>query len=172
MENISTLSFNMRTMLRANQEGNNLLAKQTDLTKIDNPMVRAPNSKYPEDTEVSSAHIAPGKQQGGSLPLTNEIRVVWSQSKGSWRVVVPASVSPMVEPGFSSSMQYGGSLERDGESSGTIADGHKLAQIGRQNSGLEITMLRQGIPPRDTGKSIAPAPLASSTMPFKEQQLK
>ncbi|KAJ1395171.1 SNF2-related, N-terminal domain [Sesbania bispinosa] len=177
MENISTLSGNMRTMLRANQEGNHLLAKQTDLTKIGNPMVRAPNSKYPEDTEVSSAHIAPGKQQGGPLPLTNEIRVVWNQSKGAYAKVhggmaVPASVSPMAEPGFSSSMQYGGSLERDGGSSGTIADGHKLAQIGRQNSGSEITMLRQGVPPRDTGKSTAPAPPASSAMPFKEQQLK
>ncbi|KAJ1421143.1 hypothetical protein SESBI_13860 [Sesbania bispinosa] len=82
MENISTLSGNMRIMLRANQEGNHLLAKQTDLTKIGNPMVGAPNSKYPEDTKVSFAHIAPGKQQGGSLPLTNEIRVVWNQSKG------------------------------------------------------------------------------------------
>ncbi|KAJ1431869.1 helicase swr1 [Sesbania bispinosa] len=82
MENISTLSGNMRTMHRENQEGNHLMAKQTDLTKIDNPMVRAPNSKYPEDTEVSSAHIAPGKQQYGSLPLTNEIRVVWNQSRG------------------------------------------------------------------------------------------
>ncbi|KAJ1431868.1 Chromatin structure-remodeling complex subunit snf21 [Sesbania bispinosa] len=78
----------------------------------------------------------------------------------------------MAEPGFSSSMQYGGSLRRDGDSSGTRADGHKLAQIGRQNSGSEITMRRQGVPPRDTGKSIAPAPPASSAMPFKEQQLK
>ncbi|KAJ1416573.1 hypothetical protein SESBI_17152 [Sesbania bispinosa] len=82
MENISTLFGNMRTLLGANQEGNHLLAKQTDLTKIGNPMVRAPNLKYPEDTEVSPADIAPGKQQGGSLPLTNEIRVVWNQSKG------------------------------------------------------------------------------------------
>ncbi|KAJ1440365.1 hypothetical protein SESBI_01935 [Sesbania bispinosa] len=82
MENISTLSGNMRTMLRANQQGNHLLAKHTNLTKINNTMVRAPNSKYPEDIEVSSAHIALGKQQGGSLPLTNDIRVVWNQSKG------------------------------------------------------------------------------------------
>lgn len=70
MENISTFSGNMKTMIRANQEGHLLLAKQTDLTKIGNPMARAPNSKYPEDVEVSSAHIAPGKQQqGDSLPF-------------------------------------------------------------------------------------------------------
>lgn len=69
VQNISTFSGNMRKMPRANQEGHHLLAKQIDLTKIGNPMVRAPNSKYPEDTEVSSAHIAPGKQQGGSLPF-------------------------------------------------------------------------------------------------------
>lgn len=66
MENISTFSGNMKTMLRANPEGHHLLAKQTDSTNIGNPTVRAPNSKYPEDLEVSSAHIAPGKQQGGS----------------------------------------------------------------------------------------------------------
>ena len=70
MENVSALSGSMRTMLRANQEGHHLLAKQTDLTKVGNPMVRAPNSKYAEDTEVSSAHIASGKQQGTSLPYT------------------------------------------------------------------------------------------------------
>lgn len=66
MENISTFSGNMKTMLRANPEGHHLLAKQTDSTNIGNPTGRAPNSKYPEDLEVSSAHIAPGKQQGGS----------------------------------------------------------------------------------------------------------
>ncbi|KAJ1403187.1 chromatin structure-remodeling complex protein SYD [Sesbania bispinosa] len=177
MENISTLSGNMRIMLRENQEGNHLLAKQTDLTKIGNPMVRAPNSKYPEDTEVSSAYIALGKKQGGSLPLTNEIRVVWNQRKGAYDEVdggmaIPASVSSMVEPGFSSSMQYGGSLERDEGSSGTIADVNKLAQIGRHNSGSKITILKQGVPPRDRGKSTAPAPPASSAFPSKEQQLK
>ncbi|CAJ2634407.1 unnamed protein product [Trifolium pratense] len=42
--------------------------------------------------------------------------------------------------------------------------------IGRQNSGSEMTMLRQGVPPRDTGKS--PVPATSSATPFKENQLK
>jgi hypothetical protein len=42
--------------------------------------------------------------------------------------------------------------------------------IGRQNSGSEMTMLRQGVPPRDTGKS--PVPVTSSATPFKGNQLK
>lgn len=76
MENMSTLSGNMKTMLRANQEGHHLLAMQTDSTKIGNPMPGTSNSKYPEDMEVSSAHVAPGKQQGGSLPFTHYIKIV------------------------------------------------------------------------------------------------
>ncbi|CAL5198820.1 unnamed protein product [Lathyrus oleraceus] len=160
MENISTFSGNMKTMIRANQEGHLLLAKQTDLTKIGNPMARAPNSKYPEDVEVSSAHIAPGKQQQGA----------YARVHGG--MAVPANVSPMNEPVISSSMQYGGPLDRDGGSSTTLSDGHKISQTGRQNSGSEMTMLRQGVHPRDTGKSPVPAAAASSTMPFKENQLK
>ncbi|XP_027331720.1 chromatin structure-remodeling complex protein SYD [Abrus precatorius] len=152
-ENVATLSGSMRTMLRANQEGHHLLAKQTDLTKIGNQMVRAPNSKYAEDTEVSSANLASGKQQG-------------AYAKVHGGMVVPAGASSISEPVFSSSMQYGGAFEREGGSSTTLTDGHKIAQIGRQNSGSEMTMLRQGVPPRDTGKSTV------SAMPFKEQQLK
>ncbi|KAL9277872.1 hypothetical protein ACSQ67_024884 [Phaseolus vulgaris] len=152
MENISTLPGSMRTMLRANQEGHHLLAKQTDLTKIGNPMVRAPNSKYAEDSEVSSAHIASGKQQG-----------VYAKIHGG--MGIPAGASSMAEA-FSNSMQYGGAVERDGVNSTNLADGHKISQVGRQNSGSEMTMLRQGVPPRDTGKSTVPV------MPFKEQQLK
>ncbi|KAL2339088.1 hypothetical protein Fmac_013534 [Flemingia macrophylla] len=144
MENVSTLPGSMRTMLRANQEGHHLLAKQTDLTKIGNPMVRAPNSKYAEDTEVSSAHIASGKQQG-------------AYPKVHGGMVIPAGASSMAEA-FSNSMQYSGAVERDG--------------IGRQNSGSEMAMLRQGAPPRDSGKSTVPAMVPSSAMPFKEQQLK
>ncbi|XP_027916125.1 chromatin structure-remodeling complex protein SYD [Vigna unguiculata] len=152
MENVSTLPGSMRTMLRANQEGHHLLAKQTDLTKIGNPMVRAPNSKYAEDSEVSSAHIASGKQPG-------------AYAKVHGGMGFPASASSMAEA-FSNSMQYGGAVEHDGGSSTNLADGHKISQVGRQNSGSEMTMLRQGVPPRDTGKSTVPV------MPFKEQQLK
>ncbi|CAK8563616.1 unnamed protein product [Lathyrus sativus] len=146
MENISTFSSNMKTMIRANQEGHLLLAKQTDLTKIGNPMARAPTSKYPEDVEVSSAHIAPGKQQQGA----------YARVHGG--MAVPANVSPMNEQVISSST--------------TLSDGHQISQTGRQNSGSEMTMLRQGVHPRDTGKSPVPAAAASSTMPFKENQLK
>ncbi|KAG4932033.1 hypothetical protein JHK87_046035 [Glycine soja] len=152
MENVSALSGSMRTMLRANQEGHHLLAKQTDLTKVGNPMVRAPNSKYAEDTEVSSAHIASGKQQGAYANVHGGMSLA-------------AGASSMVEA-FSNSMQYGGAVERDRGSSTTLSDGHKIVQVGRQNSGSEMNMLRQGVSPRDTGKSTVPA------MPFKEQQLK
>lgn len=44
-------------------------------------------------------------------------------------MAVPSSVSPMTESIFSSSMQYGGALERDGGSSTTLADGHKISQV-------------------------------------------
>ncbi|CAJ2634431.1 unnamed protein product [Trifolium pratense] len=140
MENISNSPGNMNTMLRANPEGHHLLAKQTDLSKNCNPIVQAPNSKYPEDLEVPSAHVAPAKLQGAYA--------------GVRRVLAgPANVSVKYKPVFSNSMQYGGSLDRDGVSSTTLADRHKISQIGRQNSGSEMTMLRQGVPPRDTGKS-------------------
>lgn len=39
-----------------------------------------------------------------------------------------AGASSMVEA-FSNSMQYGGAVERDGGSSTTLADGHKIAQV-------------------------------------------
>ncbi|KAK7387852.1 hypothetical protein VNO78_22648 [Psophocarpus tetragonolobus] len=155
MDSVSTLPGSMRTMLRANQEGLHLMAKQTDLTKMGNPIVRVPNSKYAEDTEVSSAHIASGKQQG-------------TYGKVHAGMAIAGGTSSMAEA-FSNSMQYGGAVERDGGSS-AIADGHKIAQIGRQNS--EMAMLRQGVPPRETGKSTVPAMPAVSAMPFKEQQLK
>ncbi|KAJ1403190.1 SNF2 family amino-terminal protein [Sesbania bispinosa] len=103
MENISTLSGNMRTMLRENQKG------------------------------------AYDEVDGG--------------------MAVPASVSPMAEP--VSQVQFNMVVH---------LSVMREVRIGRHNSGLEITMLRQGVPPRDTGKSSAPSPPASSAMPFKEQQ--
>ncbi|PNX91551.1 helicase swr1, partial [Trifolium pratense] len=127
MENISNSPGNMNTMLRANPEGHHLLAKQTDLSKNCNPIVQAPNSKYPEDLEVPSAHVAPAKLQGGSLPLTHVIRGAYA---GVRRVLAgPANVSVKYKPVFSNSMQYGGSLDRDGVSSTTLADRHKISQV-------------------------------------------
>ncbi|XP_019450810.1 PREDICTED: chromatin structure-remodeling complex protein SYD-like [Lupinus angustifolius] len=81
-------------------------------------------------------------------------------------MAVPTSASPFAEPVFSSSMQHVGTLERD---VGSLAT---LDQIGRQSSGSEMTMLRQGVHSRDTGKSTVTAAPASSAMLFKEQQLK
>ncbi|CAJ2634406.1 unnamed protein product [Trifolium pratense] len=92
--------------------------------------------------EVSSAHIAPGKLQGGSLPFTHVIRGAYARVHGG--MAGPANVPVMNEP--------------------------DNFMIGRQNSGSEMTMLRQGVPPRDTGKS--PVPATSSATPFKENQLK
>ena len=79
MDHSPALSGSMRTMHRANQEGSHLLEKQTDLTKIGNPVPCALNSKYPEDTEVSSAHIASGKHQGGSHLIYMRLRVYESK---------------------------------------------------------------------------------------------
>lgn len=44
-------------------------------------------------------------------------------------MAVPSNVSAMNEPVFSSSMQYGGPLDRDGGNSTTLADGHKISQV-------------------------------------------
>ncbi|CAL0307241.1 unnamed protein product [Lupinus luteus] len=79
---------------------------------------------------------------------------------------VPTSASPFAEPVFSSPMQHVGTLERD---AGSLAT---LDQIGRQSSGSEMTMLREGVHSRDTGKSTVTAAPVSPVMLFKEQQLK
>ncbi|XP_054807322.1 chromatin structure-remodeling complex protein SYD isoform X1 [Prosopis cineraria] len=87
-------------------------------------------------------------------------------------MAVATGAYPLAEPTFSSPMQYGGGLEHDGGSTAILADAHKAAQIGRQNSATEMAMPRQSVPSRDTGKSpVLPQPASSST-PFKEQQLK
>lgn len=65
MEHILSSSSSMKTMHRANKD-HNFLEKQTDLTKIGNLMLCAPNSMCLEDTEISFAHIALGQQHGGS----------------------------------------------------------------------------------------------------------
>ncbi|KAI4317659.1 hypothetical protein L6164_025510 [Bauhinia variegata] len=158
MEHFSAMSGSMRTMHRVNHESH-FLEKQADVPKIGNPMLHDPSLKYPEDIEVSSAHIAPAQQQG-----------VYGKVHGG--MPVSTSAYAMGELAFPSSMQYGGSLEHEGGKSATVADGHKIAQAGKQNSSLEPTMLRQVVPPKVTGKSPVSGSPASSAMPFKEQQLK
>ncbi|XLS53910.1 hypothetical protein HN51_003665 [Arachis hypogaea] len=134
-------------MQRANQEGP---------TKIGNPVPCAPNSKYPEDTEVSSAHIASGKLQGAHPMVHGGMGVA-------------TSAYPMTESVLSSSMRHGGMLGHYSGSSTTSADEPKIGLTDRHSSNSEITMLRQGVPPRDMARSTISG---SSGVPFKEQQLK
>ncbi|XP_065631375.1 chromatin structure-remodeling complex protein SYD [Quercus suber] len=209
MEHFASLSGSMRPMLRVKQEGQHTIERQMDSSNISNSMLRAPNPKFPEEVEVSSAHNA--SQQGGSLP-SHDIRGVWNQNKtglpfeksqiprfpsnvpGNMMSEIPTQQSttpslgsgafgkvhsgmpvasssyPVVESGFSSPMQFSGSLEHEGGSN-MLADANKVVQCGQQNSVTEMSMPRS-MAPRDTGKAPLPqAPMASS-MPFKEQQLK
>ncbi|MED6205469.1 hypothetical protein PIB30_018071 [Stylosanthes scabra] len=79
-------------------------------------------------------------------------------------MAAPTGASKMVEPVFSSSMQYG-SASAFGRGKGSVTsstDGHKMAQMDRQSSGLETTMLRQGVHHMDR----------KYAMIFGEQQLK
>nr|XP_025611537.1 chromatin structure-remodeling complex protein SYD isoform X5 [Arachis hypogaea] len=86
-------------------------------------------------------------------------------------MAAPTGASSMVKPILSSSMQYGSvSALDDMGSSSSLTDEHKMAQIGRQSSGMETMMLRQEVPSRDTGKSAIT--VARSFAPFEEQQLK
>ncbi|MED6121684.1 hypothetical protein PIB30_032453 [Stylosanthes scabra] len=143
MDHSPAFPGSMRTMQRTNLEGT---------TKIGNPVPSAANSKYPEDTEVSSAHIASGahpKVYGG--------------------MGVATGAYPMTESVLASSMRHGGMLGHDSGSSTTSADEHKISQIDKHSSNSEMTMLRQGVPPRDMARSTVSE---SSGVPFKEHQLK
>ncbi|ONI28478.1 hypothetical protein PRUPE_1G143200 [Prunus persica] len=222
MEHFTSFSGSMRPLLRAKQEGQNLIEKQLDLTNTSNSMSRAPNAKLPEEMEVSSTHNALAQQQAAPVPLTHDTMGVWNQSKAGFpfdksqvprfssNVVVPSNMTAEIqmqqltspspgsssfgkiqggvpvtsssyqvaEPRFSSPMQYSGAMpstgkvsEHDGGNTNILADANKIFQAGRQNSALEMSMLRSAAV-RDTGKT--PVHLASGSpgMPFKEQQLK
>lgn len=80
MEHFASLSGSMRPMLRVKQEGQHTIERQLDSSNISNSMLRAPNPKFPEEVEVSSAHNASAQQQGGSLP-SHDVRGVWNQNK-------------------------------------------------------------------------------------------
>ena len=97
MEHFASLSGSMRPMLRTKQEGQHMIEKQLDSANISNSMLRAPNPKYPEEVEVSSAS---GQQQGGSLP-SHDIRGGWNQNKTG----VPFEKSQV--PRFSSNVVSG-----------------------------------------------------------------
>ncbi|XP_022760477.1 chromatin structure-remodeling complex protein SYD-like isoform X2 [Durio zibethinus] len=73
--------------------------------------------------------------------------------------------------GLSATLSAGKVLEHDRGSSNMLADANKIAQVGRQNSTSEMTMLR-ATAPRDMGKSPVSQSATISGMPFKEQHLK
>ncbi|OMO77372.1 Glutamine-Leucine-Glutamine, QLQ [Corchorus olitorius] len=117
-----------------------------------------------------------GKVQGG-LPATSNsypAEVAFSglgQFSGSENQKHGFSKGSITSPDGLSTTSAGKVLEQDGGSSNMLADANKMAQVGRQNSASEMTMLR-GTAPRDTGKSPVSQSSASSGLPFKEQQLK
>lgn len=81
MDHFTSFSGSMRPLLRAKQEGQHLIENQLDLTKTSNPMSRAPNSKHPEEMEVSSTHNALAQQQVAAVPPTHDSMGAWNQSK-------------------------------------------------------------------------------------------
>ncbi|GAV63394.1 SNF2_N domain-containing protein/Helicase_C domain-containing protein [Cephalotus follicularis] len=84
IEQLSSVSGGMRSVLRPKQEGQNAIENPMDLTDISSSMLRAPNSKFPEELEVSSARNASGQQQGISQPSPQDIlpsRGVWNQNR-------------------------------------------------------------------------------------------
>lgn len=109
-EHFSSLSGNMSSILRVKQEAQNITEKPFDSTNISNSMSRAPNSKFPEEVEVSSS----GQQQGSSLSSPNDIlamRGVWNQNRPGFpfeRSQVPRfpgnmmTETPMQQPTVSS----------------------------------------------------------------------
>ncbi|XP_070671595.1 chromatin structure-remodeling complex protein SYD-like isoform X3 [Malus domestica] len=111
-----------------------------------------------QSTSPSPGSSSFGKIQGG-VPVAS----------GSFQVA---------EPGFSSPIHYSSTLaptgkvsEHDGGNTDILADANKTSQAGRQNSAVEMSVLRSAAM-RDTGKS--PVHLASGSpgTPFQEQQLK
>ncbi|KAM1066671.1 hypothetical protein ACFX2B_021816 [Malus domestica] len=199
MEHFTSFSGSMRPLLRAKQEGQPS-EKQLDVTNTSNSMSRALSSNHPEEMEVSSTHNALAQQQATSLTPTHDTRGIWNQSNISAEIPMQQSTSPspgsssfgkiqggvpvasgsfqVAEPGFSSPIHYSSTLastgkvsEHDGGNTDILADANKTSQAGRQNSAVEMSVLRSAAM-RDTGKS--PVHLASGSpgTPFQEQQLK
>lgn len=79
MEPFASLSGSMRPVIRPKQEGQHLIEKQLDPANVNNSLSRAPNLKYPEETEVSSTHNPLSQQQVPSVP--HDIMGVWNQNK-------------------------------------------------------------------------------------------
>ncbi|KAF4355237.1 hypothetical protein F8388_013012 [Cannabis sativa] len=79
MEQFSTLSGSMRPVIRSKQESQHLMEKQLDSANTNNSMSRAPNLKYPDETEVSSSHNPLSQQQVPSA--AHDIMGAWNQNK-------------------------------------------------------------------------------------------
>lgn len=75
MEQFASLSGSMRPLIRPKQEGQILM----DQANINNPMIRPPNLKFPEETEVSSGHNPLSQQQ---LPsVGHDTMGIWNPNK-------------------------------------------------------------------------------------------
>lgn len=121
MEHFTSFSGSMRPLLRAKQEGQNLIEKQLDLTNTSNSMSRAPNAKHPEEMEVSSTHNALAQQQAAPVPLTHDTMGAWNQSKAGFpfdksqvprfssNVVVPSNMTAEIQMQQSTSPSPGSS---------------------------------------------------------------
>ncbi|XP_062108563.1 chromatin structure-remodeling complex protein SYD [Humulus lupulus] len=79
MEQFAALSGSMRPLIRPKQESQHLMEKQLDPANTNNSMSRAPNLKYPDETEVSSTHNPLSQQQVPSV--AHDIMGAWNQNK-------------------------------------------------------------------------------------------
>ncbi|KAF5452399.1 hypothetical protein F2P56_027401 [Juglans regia] len=157
MEHFASLSGSMRPTLRAKQEGQHMIEKQMESANISNSM-------------RFSSNVAPGNMTAEIPTQQSTAPSLGTSAFGKVQGGMPVASSsyPAVDPGFSSPMQFSGSLGPGVGSSNISVDANKS---GRQNSVSEMSMLRGGAT-RDTGKAPLPhAPMASG-MPFREQQLK
>ncbi|XVF28426.1 hypothetical protein REPUB_Repub15cG0028400 [Reevesia pubescens] len=119
-----------------------------------------------------------GKVQGGLPAASNSYPAGElafsgpSQFSGSENQKHGLSKGSVASPdGLTTTLSAGKVLEHDGGSSNMLSDANKIAQVGRQNSALEMTTLR-ATAPRDMGKSPVSQSATFSGMSFKEQQLK
>ncbi|XP_042967080.1 uncharacterized protein LOC122300466 isoform X2 [Carya illinoinensis] len=157
MEHFASLSGSMRPTLRAKQEGQHMIEKQMESANISNSM-------------RFSSNVAPGNMTAEIPTQQSTTPSLGTSAFGKVQGGMPVASSsyPAVDPGFSSPMQFSGSLGPGVGSSNISADANKS---GRQNSVSEMSMLRGGAT-RDTGKAPLPHASMASGMPFREQQLK
>ncbi|KAL1334752.1 hypothetical protein AAHE18_11G199900 [Arachis hypogaea] len=141
--------------------------KRGDISSPLEPHVDSPSQVDPRNSVLNTRKAKLTKAE----PLDDLPVKSGAYAKVQGGMAAPTGASSMVKPVLSSSMQYGSvSALDDMGSSSSFTDEHKMAQIGRQGSGMETMMLRQEVPSRDIGKSAIT--VARSFAPFEEQQLK